>query len=1152
MNFYGNNTDKFTVNGVDIIAPSVGEVLSYDFIEYNGEIFDFTKYRGHIVKGSNNTLGTISTTHFQNLNYIKYVCFKQQISNENVGVRLGQFEKTYLEKKYSVADDALPTDTPIAIRFCIKENALEGVVTQSSSVISIFGDNNATKTIAIAYYNKGTGKISFLDGNNVPISWLLYDELGQLVLNNTNFDFRTAWDKEFIIKFNVPSEVVGNEAVTNKTVWVGRGGSTNYFVEMVCFDIKIGTNQFWIDEMSGIYLNSGNGDRFTIDKLAPIGTETQKIDQNVWMLFNKTISDHKLRINTGGVITFSDTSTYTTEGEIIELVKGIDTYPLNEAVGNELLSNRGNIATFNANVEWKTYFNVYKVETIKNATRTEERPLGSYRVDVFGNIEQKSVNGWEDAQPSRTFSSLDNMKKYNIQVGLVYRTSSYHYGKGYGGNMYLASNKKDKKIDNGLYIRADNGIVLELLHNNTVDYFSFGAISNVEDPTSNQNDSWKAIQNCYDCGLNVRGNAGHFYTSKTLVLSKKNTIQNIGHKMSINQIYEYDSNGNITGEVIGNEYDNVTRIYTDQNIRILHIKEERIKIFNGVIDASLVPLHDKELLNLDLDYNLQNMSFVGMTLKGNISSLVPIENDGSIGIRLNREEKTRGLGSLAFSKIDVNIESCRYPILIDPKNTNINGGAIQDISWVNSTDMKGHISHFKTAIHCLENSTQINFDFTIQPYWSLHPNEKDLPAILLNGANRVNIQIWDLTTNSKGGLGTIFMQNNYGKIGNAVLVEKTYVAYNLNAFRDKTNDRNTSRFDPPKNIPTMLRNPMNFTVSSKPADGVGKNRPVIAPIHNYLAYINKRYPSDIYVNAFEGVYDANGLPYDFENELETSVGLARPSSNITINNPYSMFEFERHNNQTEIVFETGADENNDFIEIGLGTFYTYSQQFHVLLSDSSNVIKSMQLLQHTSSNNDYGYWLLVGECFGKEVTGQNYNKLYDFSIKDIQYALSNFKLRIIGGKIGTPYKIIELFAESSYYQKTGTFFPLVHNGGDQNIYGIKDFKEDLKLLGKSLKPSNKTGAIWELNLAGDSYNTTTGATRNATAYTINIPTELINIPKLNAMGEINTATKPTLTAGTNVTSITEVGSSSFAASILQFLYVWTNNGSDVFYKFVTP
>lgn len=1034
MKFNGNTGDKFTVSGTDVIAPIAGEVLEYDYIDHQGKRYDFSFYFGGRVDSLDGSeFGVILTSHRLGNTYIKNVMYGYPVSPKKSGLRLGKHEETFV-KTSNLGRKILATDE-IVYKFKLHTTDANGQDLENGGLICLY-DGSGVNKLAVGWYTHYNGLLDLKDKNDVVIPHTFELPNGTIidVSNAPAFDLRTAGDGIIILKFSLPEDSVNNGLVyLSSTSNEGR-----FTADQTAIDLKIGKSYFPFNELTGNLVKSTNGEILNIRKKAPTTTELADIEANVWAFLNTKQTSKRIQIKSGDSITMHDGSTFNTEGYYSSITHAGNVYPLNEAIGTKIISDKGNIATLSSELWIEKRLKQPKYSL--SATNKEVLTKGSTHEDDFGNVKEYNGNSYDFLIADKTFNSVDSMLNYDLQKGKIYRTTSYHLGKHYGGNTYLASNKKDVQINGGTYLLAENGMVLELLHNNTVTFFDFGAISN-ENPEFIGNDSYTAIQNAFNCGLNVEGNAGHFYTTKGLECLYPMLVKMKGRLMKNDKSYTYDTNGNIIGEETGTTYNNLTRIYSDQNIELITYKSKSVHIEGGFFDMRLASTHDKGVVVIDMDVDMDECSMLGTTIAGNISSSAPIDGHGDIGFHIKRSHKQRGGGSIVYSNFNVNIHSCKYSIKNDPRNTNINGGAIEDITWGNDVNIWGHIAHYKTAIHSPEYNIQIGYKFTVQPYWSLHPNEVEMPSLEINGAEYADIDTWDHKPDKHPTL-NIYMQKNKGYISNALLVGKSFKEWNIGSYRDTENSRTSPLITPPRNNDSIQKNPLNLVLNTKPERL--QNGAFIAPFNNFFAYLHKRGIADVYVQAFSGTKISDGSPYILENELQSSVGLANAASNVTIENPNSMFEFERHGDQTEVTFNTGADENTDFVEIGLGASYTYTRQLMALIMGNVN-FKSLQLIQITSSATTSQYWLKKDECFGKLIGKQNYNPLYDFGIKGLSPSQSKFILRIVGGEIGSTYIIQEIAAEAYNFQSTGSYFPLATTSGDQDIHGVKDFKNGIKV-----------------------------------------------------------------------------------------------------------
>ena len=120
----------------------------------------------------------------------------------------------------------------------------------------------------------------------------------------------------------------------------------------------------------------------------------------------------------------------------------------------------------------------------------------------------------------KSIKNIEELKKVNAKIGDKYKTLGYYEENDGGEGRYdIIENSNDIKVDNGLYIQLENGLIAKLaIINNTVNVKQFGAKGNkVNDDTTYLNTAFNSKV------TNIEIPIGEYKITDVINISTKNT-----------------------------------------------------------------------------------------------------------------------------------------------------------------------------------------------------------------------------------------------------------------------------------------------------------------------------------------------------------------------------------------------------------------------------------------------------------------------------------------------------------------------------------------------------------------------------------------------------------------------------------------------------
>ena len=120
----------------------------------------------------------------------------------------------------------------------------------------------------------------------------------------------------------------------------------------------------------------------------------------------------------------------------------------------------------------------------------------------------------------KTVKNIEELKKLDAKIGDKYKTLGYYEENDGGEGRYdIIANSNDIKVDNGLYIQLENGLIAKLaIINNTVNVKQFGAKGN------KVNDDTTYLNTAFNSGItNIEIPIGEYKITDVINISTKNT-----------------------------------------------------------------------------------------------------------------------------------------------------------------------------------------------------------------------------------------------------------------------------------------------------------------------------------------------------------------------------------------------------------------------------------------------------------------------------------------------------------------------------------------------------------------------------------------------------------------------------------------------------
>jgi len=422
----------------------------------------------------------------------------------------------------------------------------------------------------------------------------------------------------------------------------------------------------------------------------------------------------------------------------------------------------------------------------------------------------------------------------------------------------------------------------------------YGAITNANTGIF-LNDCSAEIQVCLDSIFNVFLNAGFYYISTGLIVTTPKVVSCI--------------QGIITGynEGILTIADH-TRIYTDQNIDIFHIKTSGFYLLGSpVLDMKAVVAPTNWGIKFNTNYFLIRGK-IEASIIGNYTVLNTAVGAGSIGVGFY-DDGTIAWGAAYQQEFHLklfNLKAGIYsPAFIPGRPYQLVG---QCQWWVDFEACKQALD--------LESGTFLYINGMSQAVSCLHAGEASLPAVYLN-VNTCTIDL-DLVDYTAPGTNTDYIHvysDGIEFIGKSVWLNNQGLIEYFNTAQEY---RKIERSPYP-----------NIRIK----DGTQE----LGYIYNEFAYINADWSIDKY----------DGTGYDYDANLSESVGQPAASA-ITITNPTELFKIR--GDATYITFTNAVVKDNEFVEIvidNLNALYTrlYSLYYYLFGVD---VFNRIQTILHTA------------------------------------------------------------------------------------------------------------------------------------------------------------------------------------------------------------
>jgi len=120
----------------------------------------------------------------------------------------------------------------------------------------------------------------------------------------------------------------------------------------------------------------------------------------------------------------------------------------------------------------------------------------------------------------KSVKNIEELKKLDAKIGDKYKTLGYYEENDGGEGRYdIIANSNDIKVDNGLYIQLENGLIAKLeIINNTVNVKQFGAKGN------KANDDTTYLNTAFNSGItNIEIPTGEYKITDVINISTKNT-----------------------------------------------------------------------------------------------------------------------------------------------------------------------------------------------------------------------------------------------------------------------------------------------------------------------------------------------------------------------------------------------------------------------------------------------------------------------------------------------------------------------------------------------------------------------------------------------------------------------------------------------------
>jgi hypothetical protein len=202
----------------------------------------------------------------------------------------------------------------------------------------------------------------------------------------------------------------------------------------------------------------------------------------------------------------------------------------------------------------------------------------------------------------------------------------------------------------------------------------YGAITNANTGIFDINDCSAEIQACLDSPFNVFFNAGFYYISSGVVIGLNKNIQTLGGYIS-----SYTE-----GMVSVADH---TRIYTDKNIDLFTIRSGFSFLGFGVLDAKAAidsEYHTKGVFTFDLNYSC-GPTRIDANIIGNIKSnpLVNTVGQGTIAINIDDSVTTGNpiWGYIYGLELNLNVFSVRKAVYISSSNVGRTGDFVVWGKW---------------------------------------------------------------------------------------------------------------------------------------------------------------------------------------------------------------------------------------------------------------------------------------------------------------------------------------------------------------------------------------------------------------------------------------------------------------------------------------
>ena len=365
----------------------------------------------------------------------------------------------------------------------------------------------------------------------------------------------------------------------------------------------------------------------------------------------------------------------------------------------------------------------------------------------------------------------------------------------------------------------------------------------------------------------------------------------------------------------------VTRLYSNLDINWFWIKSPYVNILGGTFDNSGAPQWNHAMIYINGNNTVDHCSFKQTVIGDQVKNSAPNQT----GHYLFWESDGATIPGHLYS-VQIEVDAQYQPIGIEIQSPQLATPGVR--VWANGIHIKGR-SHGckKGIIHHSAGMSKI--DFTCQTDYCLDDTEVDFYQADIKGYQiDLDMFVWDLSSTNE-----LNPYTGYGRIPRLpVLLNATRVSFlgqSLIAYR-------LNQFHGSKGEAAMLVNSDSETRYFKDA---WNSDVFFSELHNVLAGWDKKGSNQIDISG------RIGTGYDFDTQL--TEGTATINPNFSISDPENLVTpiGGATNFPTRYQFTTGADIENDFVEIVLTPEYTIDiSLFFIYLMGDGTVVNRIQVI----------------------------------------------------------------------------------------------------------------------------------------------------------------------------------------------------------------